>query len=155
MGPNNNLSYLLTHLAAVLSKQTNQLLLEQLGVGFSQYRILMVLEWNPRLTQKAIANSLGQTEAGISRQVGLLKAKGLLETKIDPTDKRKHMNEPTALGMQVTEAASSLLRHGLESDIAGLNSDQLAKLMDSLQRLHKTVCRSGKLGACDHQLGLI
>ncbi|HXR49712.1 MAG TPA: MarR family winged helix-turn-helix transcriptional regulator, partial [Verrucomicrobiae bacterium] len=67
MGPTNNLSYLIQHLAAVMGKQSDQLLQEQLGIGYSQYKILMVLEWNPRVQQRTIAESLGQTEASISR----------------------------------------------------------------------------------------
>src|SRR5579871_5971468 len=110
MAPTNNLSYLIQHLAAVMGRQTDQILQEQLGIGLSQYKILMVLEWNPRIQQKAIADSLGQTEASISRQVKLLKTKGLLLSKADPSNKRRHMSVPTPLGMQVTEAAADLLR---------------------------------------------
>jgi DNA-binding MarR family transcriptional regulator len=63
MGPTNNLGYLIQHLAAVMGKQSEHVLKEQLGIGISQYRILMVLDWNPRVQQSAIATSLGQTEA--------------------------------------------------------------------------------------------
>jgi DNA-binding MarR family transcriptional regulator len=153
MGPTNNLNYLLNHLAAVLGKQTDQLLQEQLGIGLSQYKILMVLEWNPRIQQRSIAENLGQTEASVSRQIKLLKAKGLIVSKFDPANKRKHMSVPTPLGMQVTEAANDLLRRSLNSDLSVLGDDQLLKLTSSLQKLHKLVCRPGKVGACDHQLG--
>lgn len=154
MGPTNTLTYLLHHLAAVIGKQTDQLLQEQLGIGLSQYKILMVLEWNPRIQQKAIADSLGQTEASISRQIKLLKSKNLLTSKIDPSNKRKHTSVPTHLGMQITEAASALLRRNFTLDFTGLGEAQLLKLNSSLSELHKVVCRPGKLGACDHQLGL-
>ena len=118
MGPGNNLSYLLQHLAAVIGRQSEQLLQEQLGLGMSQYKILMVLEWNPRIGQKAIADSLGQTEASISRQVKLLKVKGLLSAQPDPQNRRKHITAPTPRGMQITEAASDILRRGLSQDMA-------------------------------------
>src|SRR3954464_11603246 len=106
MGPTRNLTYLIDHLAAVMGKQAEQALQEQLGIGLSQYRILMVLEWNPRVQQRTIATSLGQTEASVSRQIGLLKNKGLLATKVDLNNRRKHITAPTPLGMQITEAAS-------------------------------------------------
>ncbi len=140
------------HLAAVLGKQSDQLLKEQLGIGFSQYRILMVLEWNPRIQQNVIANHLGQTEASISRQIKVLKDKGLLTSKADPQNKRKHISLPTPRGMQITEAASDILRRGLAGDIISLGDDQLLKLNQNLQRLHKQLCQPGKAGACDHQL---
>jgi DNA-binding MarR family transcriptional regulator len=153
MGPANNLNYLLTHLAAVISKQSDQVLQEQLGIGLSQYKILMVLEWNPRVQQKAIADSLGQTEASVSRQISLLKEKSLLVSKADPQNRRKHITTPTPLGMQLTEAANGIMRRSFGQDFANLGEDQLMKLVTGLQQLHKIVCRPGKVGACDHQLG--
>jgi len=153
MGPTANLGYLLQHLAAVMGKQSDQILQEQLGIGLSQFKILMVLEWNPRIQQRAIADSLGQTEASISRQIKLLKAKKLLLTKQDPQNRRRHITAPTPLGMQVTEAADDILRRSLTPDFASLGDDKLMQLATGLQQLHRTVCRPGKPGACDHQLG--
>lgn len=154
MGLASNLSYLIQHLADVIGKQSEQVLQEQLGIGLSQYRILMVLEWNPRVQQKSIASSLGQTEAAISRQIKLLKAKNLLVTKVDPSNRRKHITAPTTLGMQITEAAGNILRRSLGPDFAGINEDQLLQVAKGLQHLHRIVCQPGKLGACDHQLGI-
>ncbi len=154
MGPANNLSYLIHHLAAVIGKQSDQALQEQLGIGLSQFKILMVLEWNPRVQQRAIADSLGQTEASVSRQIKLLKDKGLLISKADPQNRRKHITTPTTKGMQITEAANNVLRRDFGQDFASLGDDQLMQLVTGLQRLHKLVCRPGKAGACDHQLGI-
>jgi DNA-binding MarR family transcriptional regulator len=154
MGPTSSLTYLLSHLAGVLSKQSDQILQEQLGIGIAQYKILMVLEWNPRTEQKAIADSLGQTEASISRQIKLLKSKNLLTTKLDPNNKRRHLSVPTPLGMQITEAANNILKRNFTSELSGYSEDRIIKLNSSLAELHKAVCKPGKLGACDHQLYL-
>jgi len=154
MGPANNLSYLIHHLAAVVGKQSDQVLQERLGIGLSQFKILMVLEWNPRVQQRAIADSLGQTEASVSRQIKLLKNEGLLVSKADPQNRRKNITAPTPKGMQVTEAANNILRRSFGQDFASLGDDQLMQLVTGLQRLHRIVCRPGKAGACDHQLGL-
>lgn len=154
MGPTNNLMYLVQHLAAILGKQSEQILQEQLGIGLSQFKILMVLEWNPRVSQRHIADSLGQTEASISRQIKLLTGKGLLVSKRDPQNRRKHITAPTTMGMQVTEAATNILRRGFGPEFGGLGDDQLVQLITGLQRLHAIVCKPGKAGACDHPLGL-
>lgn len=154
MGPTNNLSYLVQHLAAVMGRQTDQLLQEQLDIGLSQFKILMVLEWNPRVQQKAIADALGQTESSISRQLKLLKDKKLLVTKQDSQNRRRHITTPTPQGMQVTEAATALMRRNMGPEFAGLGDEQLAYLVAGLQRLHRIVCQPGKIGACDHPLGL-
>lgn len=154
MGPTNNLSYLVSHLAAVMNKQSEQVLQEQLGIGLSQYKILLVLEWNPRVQQKTIAESLGQTEASISRQIKLLTAKGFLISKPDPENRRRHITTPSPMGMQITEAAVAVLRRNFGPDFAAMGDDQLMQLIANLQRLHRIVCKPGKVGACDHQLGV-
>jgi DNA-binding MarR family transcriptional regulator len=154
MGPTNNLIYLVQHLSAILGKQSDQVLQEQLGIGLSQFKILMVLEWNPRVSQRSIADSLGQTEASISRQIRLLTTKGLLVSRRDPQNRRKHITAPTTLGMQITEAASNILRRNFGPEFSGLGEDQLMQLIAGLQGLHAIVCRPGKPSACDHPLGL-
>lgn len=154
MNPTTKLTYLLQHLAEVLGKQSDQLLQEQLGIGMSQYKILMVLEWNPRIGQRAIADSLGQTEASISRQIKLLTKRGLLSAQPDPQNRRKHITAPTLKGMQLTEAANDILRRSFGQDFASLGDDQQMQLTAGLQRLHKMICRPGRSGACDHQLGI-
>lgn len=154
MGPTNNLSYLVQHLASVMGRQSDQMLQEQLGIGLSQFKILMVLEWNPRVQQKSIADSLGQTEASISRQIKLLEAKGLVSVKVDPQNRRKHITMPSLVGMQLTEAATNILRRSLGPEFASMGEDQLMQLIAGLTKLHSIVCKQGKLGACDHPLGI-
>ncbi|MEO7364241.1 MAG: MarR family winged helix-turn-helix transcriptional regulator [Candidatus Saccharimonadales bacterium] len=152
MGPTSQLLYLVQHVASVMSKQTEQLLQEQLGIGMSQYRILTALEWTPRVQQKTIADNLGQTEASISRQVSLLAQKGLLVIKRDATNRRKHIIMPTPMGMQINEAATAIIRRSLGPEYSALGDDQLQRLIAGLQSLHNLVCKPGQLGACDHTL---
>ncbi|GAC1500080.1 MAG: hypothetical protein NVS1B10_03400 [Candidatus Saccharimonadales bacterium] len=147
----NKLNYLLTHLASVIAKQSDQILNEQLGIGASQYRILSVLEWNPRVGQKTISTSLGLTEASISRQIKLLKNKGLLAVKVDPQNRRKHITLPTPRGMQITEAANDILNHHFKTEFNRIDTNQINQTVENLQTLHKIVCKTGKVGACDHQ----
>ncbi len=154
MGPANNLVYLIQHLSAVTGKQSEQLLRDHLGIGLSQFRVLVALEWNPYASQRSIADSLGQTEASISRQVSSMEAEGLLVSKPAPGNRRRQIISPTPKGMQVTEAANDLLRRGLESNLSRMTQEQVSQIMSGLQRLHSEVCRPGKTGACDHQLGL-
>jgi DNA-binding MarR family transcriptional regulator len=153
MGPTNNLGYLIQHLASVMGRQADQVLQEQLGIGLSQFKILMVLEWNPYVQQSSIAESLGQTEASVSRQIKLLQAKGLLTSRQDPENRRKHITSPTPMGMQITEAASAIMRRSFGPEFSQLGEKQLMQLITGLQDLHRLVCRPGKVGACDHPLG--
>lgn len=153
MGPSNNLAYLIQHLSSVMGRQSDRVLKEDLDIGLSQFRILMVLEWNPRVSQRSIADSLGQTEAAISRQIKTLVSKGLLVSKPAPGNRRRQVIAPTTRGMQVTESANDILRRELESNLSRLGHEEVAQLMSGLQNLHRAVCRPGKVGACDHRLG--
>ncbi|HSX23988.1 MAG TPA: MarR family winged helix-turn-helix transcriptional regulator, partial [Candidatus Saccharimonadales bacterium] len=72
MGPTNNIGYLLQHLSGVLAKQSDQALQERLGIGFSQFKILRVLQHSPQTQQRQIAEWIGKTEASISRQIKLM-----------------------------------------------------------------------------------
>lgn len=154
MGPTDNLGYLLRHLAAVMGRQTDQALQEQLGIGLSQYKILMVLDGNPYVQQRFIAGSLGQTEAGISRQIKLLSGKGLLSTRQDPSNRRQRITSLTPMGTRLTEAATAIIGHSFGPEYAEMGEDQLRQLIVKLQKLHTIVCRPGKTGACDHSLGI-
>jgi DNA-binding MarR family transcriptional regulator len=137
-----------------MNKQADQVLQEQLGIGFSQYRILMLLDWNPRAAQATLADGLGQTEASISRQIKVMQAKRLVSVRRDPNNRRRHIAVPTTLGLQVTEAANNILCRSFGPEFSRLGEDQLMQLINGLGRLHAIVCQPGKTGACDHPLGL-
>lgn len=148
--PTNNIGYLLQHLSTVLAKQTDQILSERLGIGFSQYKILLVLQANPRTRQRHIAERLGQTEASISRQVKIMHVKNLLQTNINPNNRREHITTPTSKGLRLAEEAQNLLNgfHGPMFD--RLSPKQRELLLESLVLMHQTACQTGRIGSCDH-----
>ena len=151
MQPANNLGYMINHVASVMSKQADQVLQEELGLGLSQFKILMVLQKNDRVQQRFIADSLGQTEASISRQIQLLQDKGLLTSKRDPKNLRQHITVPTADGLALTKTAMNLIANHLQPGLAQMGTTAFDELMTNLKLLHEIVCQPGKTGACDHQ----
>ena len=140
MRPNNNIGYLLNHLSFVLSRQSDQVLQEQLGVGFSQFKIMMVLKWNPSIQQRQIADRLGQTEASISRQIKLLHDKDLLNSRISPDNKREHITTLTAKGEKLTEQAMTVLNNYHAPTFDVLSEKQREQLLDILTIMHDRVC---------------
>ena len=48
-----DLGYLIEHTASMLHKQTDQLLQERLGIGMSQFKLLVVFRNQPELSQRA------------------------------------------------------------------------------------------------------
>ncbi len=136
-----DIGYQLQHVAALLEKQSDQVLQEQLGIGFSQFKILRTLQAEPRTTQREIAYNLAQTEASISRQVKLMVADGMLQSVRSTKDHREHLTLPTPKGERVAEAACNVLDKYFYPVFASLSSKQLQQLEVALTALHSQVCQ--------------
>lgn len=127
---------LLHHLSAVFGRESDQILQEQLGLTFSQFKILMVLADNPTTQQRQIAVALGQTEASVSRQIKLLKSKGLLESRTNPRNRREHRTALTARGERLTEAAQNVLKNFQSGALEHMSSKQQTQLVELLALVH-------------------
>ena len=152
MRPSNNIGYLINHLAAVLGRQSDDVLQNQLGIGFSQFKLLMVLQKNPHIQQKQIAESLGQTEASISRQIKLMHEQGLLTTQISAENRRQHITTLTTKGERATEGAMQVLNEYHAPVFAKLSDKQREQLIEALRIMHTEACRYDKPGACHQPL---
>jgi len=122
-------------LAFRIERHADQILLEKLGIGFSQFRIIHELERNPKAKQNQLARALGQTEASISRQVKIMRADRLMITSINPNNKREHLTTLTPKGARIKEAATESLDKLYNSIIKDLSSkdiDRLNKAIDSI-----------------------
>lgn len=145
-----SIGYLLQHTAAMLMRQSDQVLQERLGIGMSQLRLLMMLQHSPGIQQRKLADCLGQTEASVSRQIKLLRDKGFLTVRINPKSRREHITVPTPKGQKMTVAALDVLSQYHTPMMEGLNSKQRDQLAESLGTLHDYTCAAGRPFACDH-----
>ncbi|HUC89662.1 MAG TPA: MarR family winged helix-turn-helix transcriptional regulator [Patescibacteria group bacterium] len=153
MGPVSAVSYLFLHTATILMRQSDQALQERLGIGMSQYKLLMMLQHSPNVQQRKLAECLGQTEASISRQIKLLCEKGLLTTRVNPKSRREHITVLTAKGAKMTIAALDVLKQYNDPLLAVLSGKEQQVLTESLHKLHSSICAPGKPFACDHPFG--
>lgn len=140
MGPHDTLDYLLHHIVALLTKQSDQVLQEQLGLTLSQFKILRILQASSRTPQKEIASTLGQTEASISRQVKLMMERGLLQSLRNTQDKREHLTVLTPKGEQLNMVAAGVLDRYYTPVFANLNDKQSKQLLEALAILHTALC---------------
>lgn len=147
------LGYLVEHTAAILHRQSDQVLQERLGIGMSQFKLLMILQEYHNVQQRELANWLGQTEASISRQIKILCEKGMLAIQVNPKNRRQHLTVATAKGMKVAQAATDVLTeyHGLVFE--QFSHKQQQQLAGMLQSMHTAICQEGKPHACDHPEG--
>ncbi|HSX16964.1 MAG TPA: MarR family winged helix-turn-helix transcriptional regulator [Patescibacteria group bacterium] len=150
MGPIITIGYLLQHTATILMRQSDQVLQERLGIGMSQLRLLMILQINPNVQQRKLAECLGQTEASISRQTKLLCEKGMLASRVNPKSRREHITVLTAKGTKMTEAALEVLQQYHSPMFDLLTEKQQQQLKESLTKFHAYTCVPGKPFACDH-----
>ncbi|GAC1391541.1 MAG: hypothetical protein NVSMB46_04450 [Candidatus Saccharimonadales bacterium] len=142
--------FMLQHLSAILEKQSDQILQEKHGIGFSQFKILMALYKDSTKQQRYIAAILGQTEASVSRQIKIMKDMGLLHTSINPENKREHRTAPTKKGIDLTKAAKVTLTRFHAPMFNSLQPKQREQLFEMLTILHAQACQPGKEFAC-HQ----
>lgn len=149
MPPIADTGYLFDHVASVLHRQIDQILQERLGIGLSQFKMLALIEWRPGVTQRELANNLGQTEASISRQIGVLVNKGLLVSHVDPAERRRHLAALSTKGAKLLLAAHEVLATAYEPMFAHLNPREKEQLQKVLARLHEYTCAPGKRIACD------
>lgn len=148
MHPTNTIGYMINHLAFMLSRQSDQLLQDSLDIGFSQFKILMILQWAPNVKQKHIAEKLGQTEASVSRQIKLLSDYGLLETKQHPTSRRENITTLTRKGEKTASKAVELLNSHFAPVFEGLGETQFTALQTGLSALHDELCEQDGVTGC-------
>lgn len=143
-------TYLLQHIAAMMMRQSDQMLQERLGIGMSQFKILSLLEEEPNIQQRKLADHLGQTEASVSRQIKLMREKGFLMVGVNPKSKREHITILTPKGIKMAAAAQEALNQYSTPFSQVISEKQLSQLADTLAVIHEHVCGSGKSFGCDH-----
>jgi DNA-binding MarR family transcriptional regulator len=142
--------YLMQHVSDVLGKQSDQILLERLGIGISQVKILMVLQANPDARQKQIARRLGQTEASISRQLKVMTSKFLLRSVTNQDNRREHITSLTLKGERLVQEAMSIISYYHQPVFDKLNPKQQEQFLESLKLMHQATCQGNRIGSCDH-----
>lgn len=151
MDPNDNLSYLLYHTANIMYRQCDQVLQERLGIGMSQFKILMILQQHDSIQQRTLADSLGQTEASVSRQIKLMVEKGMLAVRVNPESRREHVTKPTAKGIKVATAAAETLREYNAPALEQFQGKRREQFAEMLLGIHNFYCVDGKPFAINHQ----
>jgi DNA-binding MarR family transcriptional regulator len=145
-----SLRRLLEHVTGLFERQSDQVLLEQFGIGVAQIRVLHIVAERPGIKQSAIARSLGQTEASISRQIKLLQEKDLLESRPSSTSGRERTISLLPLGDSMVEAANEALRSYHDRTLTLLTDKQQEQLRGALELLHQKLCLNEQI--TDHPL---
>jgi DNA-binding MarR family transcriptional regulator len=135
-----NIDIILEHITSLLTSKYDQLLLEQLGVGYAQYKILIQFENNQIKQQNIIAKNLGQTEASITRQIKILSKKGLITRGIGPNNRKTRIVTLTFLGRRIQQAARDIVNKQNHHFLIGLERKDQVRLLSDLNKLHNQLC---------------
>lgn len=142
MKNSNKIDYILQHITSLLTRDSDQILLEQLGIGYSQYKILRALNSGKPVKQKFIADLVGQTEASISRQISLLLKSSLINKTVDPINKRVRLIIITSKGHRLTDACNEVLDRFHKNILDEFSYKQQTELLALLKSLHDQICKS-------------
>ena len=100
IGQSKEITYQIHKAVFLLDKMSDQILQDQLGLGFSQFLVMMALAKQPKSPQKSVAASLDQTQAAVSRQIEILVRMKLVSRDRNPDTKREYVLSLTQLGQR-------------------------------------------------------
>ena len=116
---------------------------EELGLHPYHHAILAVLDEGTRETQGSIADSLGYDRGQLVGLLDELEAAGLIERRRDPSDRRRHVVEMTALGRKTLAKLRALSQRLEEAFLAPLDERErkvLHALLLELAEEHLPAC---------------
>lgn len=130
---------LLHKVSARLDRVSDQVLLERLGIGLSQFRVLLYLLGDDGARQNQIAGSLDQSEASISRQVNILQEKGLAVVRRSVSSRRVRLIFLTQKGALTIEKAVNILNDYHAPLFELLGDKKQAELLDTLRKMNEYI----------------
>lgn len=134
---------MLHKIGSMMERTSDQVLFNEFGIGYSQFKILFALSHHEGVQQKEIAQFLGQTEASISRQIKLLKEVGSITVTLGEDDKKKHHIGLTATGQTLLDNALRVLGVFYEPILSVTSTPEQVALAKTLSRVHdqlQSVC---------------
>ncbi len=130
-------------LSTVLGRIGDHTLQDCCGFGISQFKILWMLSIHEEgVLQTTIASWLNQTEAAVSRQVGLLKEEGLITKQVDPANRRNHVIVLSAKGSEFAENAMKALVKEYKPYFGALTTAEQDTLNSLLEKVFFAVMKS-------------
>ena len=109
--------------------------IEALGLTTRMWGVLNVLEVEGAITQHALGKCVGIDPSSTVSTIDELEAKGLVERRRHPSDRRAHALHITTKGRQTLARGRELAKQAQADLLAPLNADEREQLHDLLLRL--------------------
>ena len=106
-----------------------------LGLGLSDFGILEMLLHKGPLPVNTIGEKIRLTSGSVSVAIDRLEAKGLVERRNDPNDRRARVVHLTAAGRKLIECAFARHAEAMEQAAAGVTGHERTELIRLLKQL--------------------
>jgi DNA-binding MarR family transcriptional regulator len=126
--------FLLSRMGMVAQKQFAERL-EALGLTTRMWGALNVLDAEGAITQHALGKCVGTDPSSMVSTIDELEARGLVERRRHPSDRRAHALHVTAKGRQTLTRGRELARRAQDELLAPLNAEERKQLHALLLRL--------------------
>lgn len=116
-----------------------QVFVREVGERFElrpvEFTILTLIEENPGVSAKQLAQALAVTPPNITMWIERLEARRLIERERNPSDRRAQHIRTTAQGSKTARKAVQLLVEGERATMTGLTSGERAILIELLHKV--------------------
>ncbi len=126
--------YLVSRLGVFAQRRFAQRL-TTLGLTTRMWGVLNVLETEQPITQQALGRTVGTDPSSMVSTIDELEAKGLVERRPHPSDRRAHALYMTDAGRQTLRAGRKLAREAQEELLSPLSDLERSQLHELLLRL--------------------
>lgn len=123
------------HLMFLLEKEADTFLSREHNLSFMQALILNIIRYHPQTTQHFVVQCTRFTPGAVSRQIEILREKGMLTRKINKENRREHVVELTEKGIYKVEKAFALLEQKLSQVFTVISEDECNEMNRILSKL--------------------
>ncbi len=125
----------------LVEKSVEYELQKELGLGFSQFMILVMVGKHPGISQRKLSLLRDVTQAAISRHIEVMKKKGYISQKQNENNRREHILHLTLKGEQYANKAFVLAEKKIRVIFETVNIKEekyLGKIFDQLLQCFKS-----------------
>ena len=118
--------------------------MSDLGVGFPEQSVLMILRAYGAANQDAIASRLGIDKGAVAKTIAKLEEKDLVKRAVNPKNKREKIVETTPQTEQIMKAMEETLKDMEAMFLNGFSDEEIKTATSLLARIAKNAQMNAK-----------
>ncbi len=131
----NYLPALLTFLAIKFSSGASTIYRRQFGIGITDWRIMALLAIEPWMVSSRVTEMFGFDKAAVSRSIGFMQAKGLVETRFRDNNYRRQYIALTPDGLRMHDEIVKIALAREKQLVSGLSEEERQTAVRLLTRM--------------------